>query len=121
MCMQPVSALSFKAGKIELDYLQKKDLLNYDNIKLLARQSFCDFLIEKKNNKTLPEYNVIKVLARRKWINPNYVFTSEISVLPRSASPEDLAQKVFETSLRAANTTREKILESAKNFITRFQ
>ena len=116
--MHPVSALNFKAGKIELDYIQKRDLPNYDSLKLLARQSFCDFLIEKKTDfKTIPEYDLIKVLARRKWFYPNYIFSFEAVAVPKNTSAEEVAKKVFEISSNAANVTREKILECAKAFI----
>lgn len=118
MCVKPISAVSFRAGKIELDAINKKDLLNYDSIKLLARQKFCDLLIEKKENPKIPKDCIIyNVLARRKWIKPNYVFANEMTTLNKNTPLEEIVHKIYETSLKAANATKEKTLELARAYI----
>ena len=117
MCVQPISALSFRAGKIELNDIQKRDLSNYDSIKLLAKQSYCDFLIEKKTNKYTPDYNVYCVLARRKWIQPNYIFAQELTSAHKSETKEAILQKIYEATKKASQGTKVKILELAKTLI----
>ena len=113
-----VSPTNFRAGKIELDNIYKNDLTNYDSIKQLAREKHCDFLIEKKSNfKSAQEYDLFKVLARRKWINPKYVFGISIAAIPISATPEEIAKTIYQISLTAANITKEKAHELAKSFI----
>ena len=57
MCVNPISAICFKSGKIELNRIKKDDLSNYDSIKRLAAENFCDFLIEKK-----PEKNTCQMI-----------------------------------------------------------
>ena len=118
MCVQPISALSFRAGKIELNAINRKDLSNYDSIQLLARQSYCDFLIEKKQNlKYTPDYNVFQVLARRKWINSKYIYGQEFVTLHKNTPSEKVAEKIYELSLAAVKNTRKKILDLAKTCI----
>ena len=118
MFVHPITTTNFKAGKIELEKIHKQELTNYDSIKLLARQRFCDFLIKKKTDiKGAPEYSVIMVFARRKWIQPQYVFGSDLSTVPKNASPNEIAKVVFETSSRAAKMATEKTIELAKTFI----
>ena len=117
MCVQPISALSFRAGKIELNDIKKRDLSNYDSIKLLAKQSHCDFLIEKKSNKYTPDYNVYCVLARRKWIQPNYIFAQELTSAHKSETKEAILQKIYEATKKASQGTKVKILELAKTLI----
>ena len=119
MCVQPISALVFRAGKIELNAIHKNDLSNYDSIALLAKQNYCDFLIEKKTNKHVPDYNIYSVIARRKWINPNYVYGVEVTTVHKSESKEDVLKKIFETTKRASNAAKNKTLELAKSIIRR--
>ena len=118
MCVKPISALSFRAGKIELDAIRKAELSNYDSIKLLAKQNFCDILIEKKcNEKFTPDYNVFMIIARRKWIKPNYIYSSEAASVHKNTPIEDVANKIYEATVRAACEAKEKTLELAKTFI----
>lgn len=118
MCVKPVSAISFRAGKIELDEIHKRDLSNYDSIKLLARQNFCDFLIEKKNSKKLTSnYDVFFIVARRKWLNPDYIFATEATTVNKNTPMEEVAKIIYEATKRAAFATKEKTLELAKAFI----
>jgi hypothetical protein len=112
-----VSAVNFKAGKIELDSIHRLDLPNYDSLKLLARQKFCDILIEKRSNVSTPDYQVYNILARRKWINPEYVYTQDATTVHKSASLEEVAKKVYQASSRAVNVTAAKTLELARSFI----
>ena len=118
MCVKPISALCFRAGKIELDAIHKAELSNFDSIKLLARQNFCDFLIEKRGNKQFtPDYDVFVVVARRKWIKPNYVYANEITSVHKNTPINDVANKIYEATKRAANAAKEQTLELAKTFI----
>lgn len=112
-----ISAVNFKAGKIELDSIHKRDLSNYDSLKLLARQRFCDILIEKKSNIHTPDYHVYNVLARRKWINPEYVYAQDATTVHKSASLEEVAQKIYQATIKAVNVTAAKTLELARGFI----
>ena len=119
MCVKPISALSFRAGKIELNAIHKAELSNYDSIKSLAKQNFCDILIEKKcNEKYTPDYNVFMVIARRKWINPNYIFSSEATSVHKNTPIEEVANKIYEATMHAAGAAKEKTLELAKMFIS---
>lgn len=119
MCVKPLFNLSFRAGKIELDAIRKKDLSNYDSIKLLAKQNHCDVLIEKKTNSKIPDYNVYSVLARRKWINPNYIFAHEMTSVHKSETKENILKKIFEATMRASNEAKAKTLELAKIMIAK--
>jgi len=113
-----VSSISFRDGKIELDDINMKDLSNYTSIKRLAKENFCDLLIEKKSDfKSLKGYDLFKVIARRKWVNPRYIFGLCAAAVPKSATPDEIARTVYQISMNAANITREKAIELAKNFI----
>ncbi len=113
-----ISANVFKAGKIELTDINKQDIINYDSIQTLAKKKFCDFHIKKKTDmKYIPDDNVYTVLARRKWIKPNYIFGISSTTIPKNASKQEVAQCIMETSIKAANTVKEKICDLAKAFI----
>lgn len=117
MCVQPISTLSFRAGKIELNAIRKKDLSNYDSISSLAKHNHCDFLIEKKTNKHAPDYNIYSVIARRKWINPRYVYAQEMISVHKSESKEEFLKKIFETTKRASDAAKSKTHELARSII----
>ena len=118
MCVQAISAVNFKAGKIELEAIDKKDLSNYDNLKLLAQKKYCDFLIEKKHNhKYAPDYNVFLILARIKGINSKYIFTREAVTLHKNTTKEKVLENIYDASVKAANSAKEAILNLAKSYI----
>ena len=118
MCVNPVSMVSFRAGKIELNAIHKSDLSNYDSIKMLARQRFCDLLIEKKEmNKFNSDYIVYQILARRKWIKPDYVFALEATTVHKNTPLEDVSEIIYQASKKAANATKDITLELARKFI----
>ena len=98
MCVHPISALNFKAGKIELKDITTKDLSNLDSIAILAKKHYCDVLIEKKScTKQLSDFNVFYIIARRKWINPKYIYSYETTSIKKMATAEEASNKILET------------------------
>lgn len=117
MCVIPVLPVGIKPAKIELEKIHRAELSNYSSLLQLARQKFCDILIEKSCNKSCPDYNVFKILARRKAINQKYVYGDEIVTLHKNIPQEEFAQKIYDASLKAVNKTKEKVIELAQSFI----
>lgn len=118
MCVKPISALGFRAGKIELNDLKRNDLSNYDNIVKYAKSNFCDFLIEKKGNlKYFTDYDVYQILARKKDVTSKYIFAYE-SVTTRKNTPfEEVETKIYEAIKRAAAAAKETTEEIARRCI----
>ena len=118
MCVTPIMPLVFKPSKIELEKIKKQDLPNYDSLKKLAKEQFCDILIEKKDNvKCAPDYNIFKILARRRWINPQYIYGNDIVTVRKNTPVEEVSKKIYDASVRAANITKAKATELAHQFI----
>jgi len=117
MCVIPVLPVGIKPAKIELERINKKDLSNFSSLQQLAKQKFCDILIEKFCNKACPDYNVFKILARRKSIDQKYVFGIEVFTLHKNASKEEIAQKIYDASMKAVNKTKENAIKLARALI----
>lgn len=118
MRVLPISASSFRAGKIELSNININDLSNYDNIQLLARRNHCDILIEKKSNiKHVPDYDVYHILARRHGITKQYVYEQDATTISKNATREEVAEKLFEAINRTSELLKKKSLKFAKKFI----
>lgn len=119
MCVIPVLPVVFKPSKIELEKIHKQDLANYNNLKQLAEKNFCDILIEKNNTKSIPDFNVYRVLARRRWINPQYVFGDYIITLHKNTPLKEVSEKIYDASVKATRITKEKTRQLARKFIKR--
>lgn len=118
MCVIPAISASFKPSKIELEKIKITDLPNYSNLQKLARERFCDFLIKKYDSiKSADNYNVFRVFARRRWINPQYVFGEDTITLQKNAPAEVVSQKIYEASIHAADMAKTKTKELAQKFI----
>jgi len=117
MCVIPVLPVGFKPAKIELNKINKKDLPNYSSLLQLAKQKFCDILIEKNCNDACPNYNVFRILARRRVFNQKYVFGDDTITLPKDASIEEVSQKVMEASKHAIDIAKTKAKEISQSFI----
>lgn len=118
MRVLPISASSFKAGKIELSNININDLSNYDNIKLLAKNNMCDVLIEKKADiKNIPDYVVYHILARRHGITKRYIYEQDAATVSKNATKEEVSEKLFEAVNRASEILKKKSLKFAKKYL----
>ncbi len=118
MCVTPIHPTMFRAGKIELDAIPQKDLQNYTSLETLAKKNFCDLLIEKSQNKKIPkDYNVFRILARRKGLDQKYVFGDDTVTVRKNTPIEDVAQKIYDASARAIKITKTKAMQIAKTYI----
>ena len=73
---------------------------------------------KKDGEKYLPNDNIYTVLARRKWITPQYIYGSCITKINKNATPIEVCKKIYEASINAANVTKAKTAKLAKLFIT---
>lgn len=118
MCVTPIHPTMFRAGKIELDAIPQNDLQNYTSLQTLAKQNFCDLLIEKSQNEKIPkDYNVFRILARRKGLNQKYVFGDDTVTVRKNTPIEEVAQKIYDASARAVKITKAKAMQIAKTYI----
>ena len=118
MCVTPIHPTVFRSGRIELDAIHKADLSNYLGLKTLAKQNFCDLLIQKQNNPRIPQdYNVFRIFAQRKGVNQKYIIGDDTVTVLKNTPIEEVAQKIFDASARAVKATKTKALELAKTYI----
>lgn len=118
MCVTPIHPTVFRSGKIELNAIPQTDLQNYAGLEMLAKQNFCDLLIEKSNNEKIPkDYNVFRIIARRKGLNQKYVFGDDTVTVRKSTPLEEVAKKIYDASARAVKITKAKVMQVAKTYI----